>query len=156
MALMYRSFLASDYDSAHALWSATEGIGLSEADSRENIERFLRHNPGMSFIAVDGEAGAGADSTGAGSALAGAVLCSCDGRRGYLHHLAVAPAYRRRGVGRGLVDRCLAALAAAGMRKCHIFVIADNAEGKRFWRSIGWEERTTLLIMSKDVRPPAP
>jgi ribosomal protein S18 acetylase RimI-like enzyme len=122
MALIYRSFLPTDYDAAYALWSETEGIGLSEADSRGNIERFLRHNPGMSFVAVGG----GAGSAGAGGALAGVVLCGCDGRRGYLHHLAVAPACRRRGVGRGLIDRCLAALAGAGMRKCHIFVIADN------------------------------
>jgi ribosomal protein S18 acetylase RimI-like enzyme len=160
MAPIYRPFLPVDYDAAYSLWSATEGIGLSEADSRENIERFLRHNPGLSFVAVngeaDGEAGtAGSGSALAGSTLAGAVLASCDGRRGYLHHLAVAPAYRRRGVGRGLVERCLAALAEAGMRKCHIFVVADNAEGKRFWQRIGWEERTSLIIMSKDVRPPA-
>lgn len=157
MALIYRSFLPSDYDAAHSLWSAMEGIGLSEADSRENIERFLRHNPGLSFVAVDGASAAGADGAEAdGGALAGAALCSCDGRRGYLHHLAVAPAHRRRGVGRGLVDRCLAALAAAGVRKCHIFVVADNVEGKRFWERIGWEERTSLLIMSKDVHPSAP
>jgi ribosomal protein S18 acetylase RimI-like enzyme len=161
MAMIFRAFLPSDYDAAHALWSRTEGIGLSEADSRANIERFLRHNPGMSFVAVDGEAGAGAGGAGAGGAgaggaLAGAVLCGCDGRRGYLHHLAVASGYRRRGVGRGLADRCLAALSAAGVRKCHIFVIADNAEGKRFWERMGWEERTSLLIMSKDLRPPAP
>ncbi len=161
MALIYRAFLPNDYDSAYALWSETGGIGLSEADSRGNIERFLRQNPGMSFVAVEGGAGAGAGGAGAGGALAGgalagAVLCGCDGRRGYLHHLAVAPAYRRRGVGRGLVDRCIAALAAAGMRKCHIFVVADNLEGKRFWQRMGWEERTSLLIMSKDVHPTAP
>jgi ribosomal protein S18 acetylase RimI-like enzyme len=154
MAPSYRPFLPVDYDAAYTLWSATEGIGLSEADSRENIERFLRHNPGLSFVAVDGEANASA-SAGPGSALAGALLASCDGRRGYLHHLAVAPAYRRRGVGRGLVERCLAALAEVGIRKCHIFVIADNTEGKRFWQRIGWEERTSLLIMSKDVPPRA-
>ncbi len=145
MAPVYRPFLPADYDAAYSLWSATEGIGLSEADSRENIERFLRHNPGLSFVAADGD----------GEALAGAVLASCDGRRGYLHHLAVASAYRREGIGRGLVERCLAALAEAGMRKCHIFVIADNAEGKRFWQRIGWEERTSLVIMSKDIRQPA-
>jgi len=154
MALIYREFLPSDYDAAYSLWDATEGIGLSEADSRANIERFLRHNPGMSFVAVEGEASAGAG--GAGGAMAGAVLCGCDGRRGYLHHLAVAPAYRRRGVGRGLTERCLAALSSAGVRKCHIFVIADNVEGKRFWERTGWEERTSLLIMSKDLRPPSP
>jgi len=149
--MVYRVFLPSDYDAAYSLWGATEGIGLSEADARTNIERFLQHNPGMSFVAVDGEA-----SAGAGGALAGAALCGYDGRRGYLHHLAVAPAYRRRGVGRQLVHRCLAALSAAGVRKCHIFVIADNVKGRRFWERTGWEERTSLLIMSKDVRPPAP
>jgi len=161
VAMVYRVFLPSDYEAAYSLWGATGGIGLSEADSRTNIERFLRHNPGMSFVAVDGAGGAlaggaGAGGAGAGGALAGAVLCGCDGRRGYLHHLAVAPASRHRGIGRELVHRCLAALSAAGVRKCHIFVIADNVEGKRFWERTGWEERMSLLIMSKDVRPPAP
>ena len=161
MAMVYRVFLPSDYEAAYSLWGATGGIGLSEADSRTNIERFLRHNPGMSFVAVDGAGGAGAGGAGAGGAgaggaLAGAVLCGYDGRRGYLHHLAVAPPYRRRGVGRQLVHRCLAALSAAGVRKCNIFVIADNVKGRRFWERTGWEERTSLLIMSKDVRPPAP
>jgi hypothetical protein len=37
------------------------------------------------------------------------------------------------------------------MRKCHIFVLLDNVEGRRFWQRIGWEERTTLLVMSHDV-----
>ena len=142
--MIYRSFLPSDYDAAWALWSSVEGIGLSQADSRENIEKFLRHNPGLSFVAVqDG-------------GLAGAVLCGCDGRRGYLHHLAVAPSARRQGIGGELAGRCLAALASLGVRKCHIFVIADNIEGKRFWQRTGWEERTSLIIMSHDVHPPAP
>jgi ribosomal protein S18 acetylase RimI-like enzyme len=152
--MIYRGFLPSDYEAAHTLWSATEGIGLSEADSRGSIERFLDRNPGLSFVAVGG--GPGLAGAAASGALAGAVLCGCDGRRGYLHHLAVAPAHRRRGVGRELVERCLAALSSIGVRKCHIFVIAGNLEGKRFWESTGWEERTSLIIMSRDVRPPAP
>lgn len=142
--MTYRQFLPSDYDAAYALWSAAEGIGLSEADTRANIERFLGHNPGLSFVAEED------------GALAGAVLCGFDGRRGYLHHLAVAAGFRRRGVGRGLAERSLAALARRGVRKCHIFVIAGNEEGKRFWLRTGWEERTTLIIMSHDVRPGSP
>ena len=131
----------ADYDSAVALWQKTEGIGLSEADERHNIESFLRHNPGMSFVAEDE------------GRIVGAVLCGTDARRGFLHHLAVDASCRRSGIGRGLVSRCLAALAERGMRKCHIFVIADNLEGKRFWQRIGWEERTTLVVMSHDVGP---
>ncbi len=141
MSLLIREFTMADYDAAYALWQRTEGIGLSQADERPHVERFLRHNPGMSFVAVDD------------GALVGAILCGSDARRGYLHHLAVDGSRRRSGIGRRLVERCLDALAAIGMRTCHIFVIADNEEGKRFWRRVGWEERTSLVIMSHDVGP---
>jgi N-acetylglutamate synthase len=136
-----RPFTMDDYDVAIALWRSVEGIGLSEADSRENLARYLSVNPGMSWVAeVDG-------------AIVGAALCGSDGRRGFLHHLAVSHAHRGSGLGRELVDRCLSSLADAGMRKCHIFVLADNVEGQRFWKRIGWEERTTLKVMSRDVGP---
>ncbi len=139
MSITVRKFTIRDYEQAYALWNASEGIGLSQADEKENIARYLARNPGQSFVATED------------GALVGAVLSGNDGRRGFLHHLAVAPGVRRRGVGRELVKRSLAALAAQGMRKCHIFVIAANEEGKGFWRRIGWEERSTLVVMSRDV-----
>ncbi len=128
-----------DYPAARALWAGTEGVGLSQADEPANVARYLAHNPGQSFVAVDD------------GVLVGAVLGGNDGRRGFLNHLAVAPSCRRKGVGQALVRHSLAALARQGMRKCHIFVMADNEEGKRFWQRIGWEERTTLVVMSADV-----
>ncbi len=139
MPPLIREFTMADYDAAYALWKRTEGIGLSQADERQNIERFLRANPGMSFVAEDG------------GRLVGAILCGSDSRRGYLHHLAVDGSRRRSGIGSRLVERCLEALAEIGMRKCHIFVVSDNEDGKRFWSKVGWEERTTLVIMSHDV-----
>jgi N-acetylglutamate synthase len=140
MNVAVREFTMDDYESAYALWKSAEGIGLSEADSRENIAAYLARNPGSSFVAV-----------AADGRLVGAVLCGSDGRRGYLHHLAVAPDSRRAGTGKRLVARCLAELGRQGLRKCHIFVIAANEEGKRFWTRIGWEERTSLVVMSRDV-----
>ena len=129
----------ADYPAACALWEASEGIGLSEADEPQNIAAYLLRNPGQSFVALqDG-------------VLVGAVLCGNDGRRGFLHHLAVSAAARRQGTGRELIRRGLAALSAQGMRKCHIFVKADNQDGKRFWGRVGWEERTTLVVFSADV-----
>ncbi len=151
MALVIREFTLADYDSAYALWSASEGVGLSQADEAHNVKRFLERNPGLSFVAEDD----GPRPPGT-ARIVGAVLCGNDGRRGFLHHLAVDKGHRRAGIGRRLVLRCLEALSAAGMRKCHIFVIADNVEGQRFWRSIGWEERTTLKVMSRDVAAPNP
>jgi len=136
-----REFCMSDYDAAYTLWEASEGIGLSAADSRGNMEFFLSRNPGLSFVA----------ESSVGS-LVGVVLGGYDGRRGYLHHCAVTRACRGQGIGRALVDHSMAALAALGMRKCHVFVVADNEEGRKFWRRVGWEERTTILVMSKDVQ----
>jgi ribosomal protein S18 acetylase RimI-like enzyme len=136
MAIQFREFTPADYEAAVALWSAAEGVVLREADRPEGIERYLERNPGLSFVAVDGER------------VVGTVLCGHDGRRGYLQHVVVAHAYGRQGIGRALVARALAALEAAGIRKCHLMVLPDNAAARAFWRSIGWVERSDVMLMS--------
>lgn len=134
-----RAMSSDDYDAVHALWSGMPGIGLNESDTRAATEAFLRRNPGMSAVAF------------VSAALVGAVLCGHDGRRGYLHHLAVAPAWRGRGLARGLIAHCFAQLAAAGIPKCNIFLFADNAEGAAFWQHEGWSPRADLRVMQKAV-----
>jgi putative acetyltransferase len=69
--------------------------------------------------------------------MAGAVLCGHDGRRGYLHHLAVAESHRRGGIGRQLVERCLTGLRSIGIMKCHLFIFIDNDIGLDFWQGFG-------------------
>lgn len=127
------------YDAVLALWQSTEGLTLRDADSREAIERYLARNPGLSFVAFEADT------------LTGAVLCGHDGRRGYLHHLAVAPSHRRRGIGSALAERCLQALAEQGIFKCHVFVRADNPEARAFWQRAGWTIRDDIVTMSWTV-----
>ena len=79
--------------------------------------------------------------------IIGAVLCGHDGRRGYLHHLAVARRLRGRGIGRQLVDACLAKLREAGISRCNIFIFANNAAGLKFWARAGWKLRMELRVM---------
>jgi len=130
------------YDAVHALWRECKGVGLHDgSDSREGIQSYLERNPGMSFGAIDGDA------------IVGAVLCGHDGRRGYIHHVAVHPARRRQGLGRALVDKCLATLRARGIPKCHILVFNDNREGIGFWESIGWTLRSDISVMSRTTEP---
>lgn len=133
-----RPFVAADYDAVFALWRGTEGIGLGDSDTREAITAYLTRNPGMSAVAVTADAA---------ETIVGAVLCGHDGRRGTIHHLAVAPAYRRRGVARALVDRSLSRLNEAGILKCNIFVWNDNDEGAAFWKREGWAPRGDLVVM---------
>jgi len=133
--LIVRPFRIGDYRAVLALWRRTKGVGLNESDTRDAIASFLRRNPGFSFIAE--KAGR----------IVGAVLCGHDGRRGYLHHLAVAATQRRRGIGRRLVRTCLAELRQAGIRRCNIFVFANNERGMNFWRHSGWKLRADLRLM---------
>jgi ribosomal protein S18 acetylase RimI-like enzyme len=137
MSITLREMTARDYDGVCALWRATPGVGLSDSDSREGVARFLDENPGTSFVAADGDR------------LIGAVLCGHDGRRGYITHLAVTRDARLRGVGRGLVERCLAALQSRGIAKCHLFVFTDNTDAQLFWRAVGWTERAELGVFSR-------
>jgi ribosomal protein S18 acetylase RimI-like enzyme len=129
-------FQPHDYEQVMALWQATEGITLREADAREAILAYLARNPGLSFVARDGDV------------LAGAVLAGTDGRRGYLQHLAVAPPYRGRGVGRALAERVIEALRVAGISKCHLMVRQENERAKTFWAHLGWTVREDISLMS--------
>ena len=139
MSIAIRDMGIEDYESVYRLWQSVEGIGLSDADSKEGIKRFLERNPGLSFVATDG------------AQIVGAALCGHDGRRGYIHHLAVINAYRRQGIGKSLVGRCMYALMRIGIAKCHLFVFDENQEAIRFWNRVGWTERVELMMMSQQL-----
>jgi N-acetylglutamate synthase len=87
----------------------------------------------------------------ASGAIAGTILCGHDGRRGYVHHLAVDAPWRRRGIGRQLVESSLSALRDASIQKAHIFMYADNEAGNGFWTSLGWVWRSELRMMSRST-----
>jgi len=127
-----RAMTLNDYDTVIELMSATPGISLREADSRESTARYLARNPAMSFVA---EIGGG---------VCGCVMCGHDGRRGYLQHLLVLPQYRRQGIAKALVERCLASLEAVGIDKCHLDVFKTNLAAARYWQSQGWQLRSDI------------
>ena len=127
-----------DYDEVFALWQATDGIGLhDDVDSSEGIASYLARNPGSSHVARHEDR------------IIGAVLCGHDGRRGYLHHLAVAVPWRNKGIGRALVEACLRKLASLHIPKCNIFLFADNELGEAFWKHTGWQERSDLKVLQQ-------
>jgi putative acetyltransferase len=138
-----RTMTIDDYDRVLRLWSSSEGVAVGEDDSREKIAAYLSRNAGLSVAAEEG------------GEIVGAILSGHDGRRGYLHHLAVAKKFRRQGLGRRLVDECLKRLAREKIPRCHIFVFIDNAEALRFWRAAGWEDRRKdIELMTIQVLPP--
>src|SRR5437660_4534312 len=134
-----RQFAINDYDAARELWQRVEGLEIAEGDDRESVAQFLARNPGLSRVATDG------------SAIVGVALCSHDGRRGHIYHLAVDPKYQGTGLGKRLVQECFSGLRDAGIQRAIILVADDNARGRVFWRGCDWEELSGALAMGKDV-----
>lgn len=128
-----------DYLEIYQLWEMSDNIGLGKSDSRHGIQTFLERNPGMSYVALKDDR------------IVGTILCGHDGRRGYIHHLMVHPDYRRRGIGRSLVSRCIYALTRIGIQKCHLFIYEDNEGGIKFWEQLGWTKRVELTMMSQEI-----
>ena len=128
-----RRMRPGDYDRVYALWMSCKNMGFNDLDdSREGIEKYLNRNPGTCFVAEEG------------GALMGVILSGHDGRRGFIHHMAVAEAYRRRGVGKALVERALAALRAEGIHKVALVAFKYNQAGNDFWERMGFTVRDDL------------
>ncbi len=93
--MIIREMTIEDYEEVFAMWLTTSKRALSRADEKPQMERYLKHNCGMSQVAViDGK-------------IVGTVLAGHDGRRGFIHHMAVKPEYRRQRIGHALADAAI-------------------------------------------------
>ena len=128
-----REMTIEDYDEVKALWLSIKGFAIrSIDDSREGVERFLKRNPGISVVGIeDGR-------------IVGAILCGHDGRRATLYHVCVRQEYRRRGLGKAMVVRCMEKLNEEGINKVALIAFTKNDVGNAFWKEIGWTQRLDL------------
>ena len=135
-----RSMTIADYEKVHALWLATPGMGLNAIDdSREGIARYLARNPFTCFVA---------ESDGG---IIGVILSGHDGRRGMIHHTAVAESAQRQGIGAALLNAAMAALGREGITKVMLVVFADNEKGNAFWEKQGFTARDDLVYRNRAI-----
>ncbi len=135
-----RVMTPADYDRVYALWMSCKNMGFNNLDdSREGIAKYLRRNPYTSFVAErDG-------------ALVGVILSGHDGRRGFIHHMAVAESTRRQGVASALLRHALSALKAEGIHKVALVAFTRNDAGNAFWQSQGFTPRPDLTYRNKPL-----
>lgn len=136
-----RKMTIDDYDGVYALWMSCRNMGFNDVDdSREGIERFLRRNPETVFIAVEGDE------------VEGVILGGHDGRRGFIHHMAVRESCRRNGLATKLLDTCLEAMKRENISKVALLVFKYNEAGNAFWESQGFTVRDDLNYRNKALR----
>lgn len=132
-----RPLTAADFPAAIALWARSPGVCLNQSDTPAALTPFLERNPGLSQALFYGEQ------------LVGAVLCGHDGRRAYLHHLAVDTAWQRRGLARQLVAAACEAVQDVGIQKVNIVLLDNNVGGRAFWERLGFTDRSELQFMER-------
>ena len=119
-----------------AFWREAEAEP-SHTDDVTSLSVLIRHDPAAMILA---------ESDGR---IVGSVVAGWDGWRGSIYRLAVAPAYRRRGVARQLLSAAEARFAAVGVARLQAIVVESDERATGFWRRSGWEEQVERLRFVK-------
>lgn len=140
MSMDIRKMNIGDYEAVYALWMSCTGMGLNNLDdSKEGIDKFLQRNPDTCFVAVED------------TEVAGVIMVGNDGRRGYIYHTAVNPAYRKQGIATALVEKAMDALHKCGINKVALVVFEKNETGNAFWEKLGFTVREDLVYRNKSI-----
>jgi ribosomal protein S18 acetylase RimI-like enzyme len=135
-----RPFQMGDYEAIYALWrDAGEGVSLRPSDQREEIAKKLDRDPDL-FLVAEAE-----------GQVVGVVLGAWDGRRGWLHHLAVHTAHRQQGIATALIRAVEAGLRARGCLKVNLLVSRTNQAAKCLYVSLGYQEMSAFVPMGKEL-----
>ena len=135
-----RVMTEKDYAFVYQLWLSCSGVGINSLDnSEEGIARFLKRNPETCLVALEN------------NSLIGAILIGTDGYRAYIYHIAVHPYFRRKGVGKALVEQALSAVKKLGIHKVSLVVFEKNEQGNHFWQELGFSVRNDLLYRDQGL-----
>lgn len=131
----------ADYEPVFALWGSIEkGVHTGRSDTPAEIEKKLTRDPDL-FLVAETE-----------DSIIGSVIGGYDGRRGLVYHLAVAAAFRSKGVGSRLMDELESRLRAKGCLKCYLLVTTDNPEAEIYYQQRGWQPMDSVRLYGKDLQ----
>jgi ribosomal protein S18 acetylase RimI-like enzyme len=129
-----RPFARADRAAVAALWRETFPDERPWSAPDAIIARKRARRDGLFWVATRG------------GHVAGAVMAGWDGHRGWIYHLAVDPAERRRGIGRALLAAAERELRRRGCPKINLQVLGSNRDVVAFYERLGWqiEDRASM------------
>lgn len=133
--MTFRQFTLNDFEAVIDLWLRA-GITLSRSDTVEGIAEKLKRDSELFFVVEEN------------GTIIGAVMGSYDGRRGWMNHLAVDPAYQGNNFGRKIIEELEKRLKKIGCEKLNLLIEKDNEQVKGFYEKIGYKQ-DELLFMEK-------
>ena len=138
--MLVRPFLMNDYPAVLALWrDAGPGLTLRPSDEPEEVAKKLRRDPDLFLIAEEE------------GQVVGVIMGAWDGRRGWIHHLAVLADRRSQGIGSALLNEVESRLKAKGCLKVNLMVRKENTTAQGLYRRLGYEDMSSILLMGKEL-----
>src|SRR6185312_10593511 len=139
MTLTLRGYRDEDFAAVVELWTACHLLQPHHDAKRELA--FLRAATNAElFLAFEDER------------LAGSIHIGHDAHRAWMYRLGVAPALRRRGIGRALVAHAESWTLARGLPKLMLLIRAENEAVSAFYAGLGYEQEPRS-VMSKSFGP---
>lgn len=133
--MIIEKFSMKFYEEIVELWRKS-GISVGSTDTKEELERVVRRTPQLFLVGKIDEK------------IISVVIGGFDGRRGYVHHLAVDPDYQKKGYGKMIMGELMNKFLKLKVHKVHLFLEKYNKEVVEFYRNLGWEIRDDLIMMS--------
>jgi ribosomal protein S18 acetylase RimI-like enzyme len=135
-----RPFVMDDYPAVLVLWrDAGPGLTLRPSDEPDEVAKKLQRDPDLFLVAEDN------------GRVVGVVMGAWDGRRGWIHHLAVHSDWRCQGIGSTLLTEVEARLKVKGCLKVNLMVHKENTSAQDLYRRLGYESMTSILLMGKEL-----
>ncbi len=132
-----RTARAGDAAAVLALWEEAD-TEPSHTDDVPSLERLVAHDPGALIVMEDE------------GRIIGTVVAAWDGWRGSIYRLAVAPGYRRQGVGADLLTAAEARLAHNAPARLQAIVVESDPQALSFWCAApGWERQVDRVRFTK-------
>jgi ribosomal protein S18 acetylase RimI-like enzyme len=128
-----RPYLPEDENAVVELWRECKLV-QSWNNPKRDIERKSKVNPELFLVGlVDGK-------------VVATVMGGYEGHRGWVNYLAVALAYRRRGLGRLIMEAAEEKIRATGCPKINLQIRADNVEVVKFYENIGYKTEARVSM----------
>ncbi|HVO36824.1 MAG TPA: GNAT family N-acetyltransferase [Candidatus Acidoferrum sp.] len=133
-----RTLSTEDYEAITDLWSrANLPFRPKGRDSRKAMAAQMKTEPDFFLGAYEGEK------------LIGAVIITCEGRKGWINRLAVDPDHRHHGLAKALIAECERILRKRGIRLFCALIDDGNAASKRLFKECGYVEHHDIIYFSK-------